>query len=321
MTRVRAIGVAALLALAALVPFVVSSFHLLQATMVVIYAIALLGLNILTGYNGQISLGHSAFFAIGAYVTAILLDRTGIPYWAAIPLAGAVCLLSGFLFGLPARRLEGLYLALSTFALAVATPQLLKFRGFEQWTGGVQGTFVPTFAAPFGLPLAWDQWLYLLALAIAAVLFLLAWNLLRGSTGVAITAIRDHPVAAASMGIDVALYKSLTFGVSAMYTGIAGSLAALVTQFVAPDSFSFLLSLSFLVGSVIGGVASISGAIFGAVFIQFVPNIADQISKAATGAVYGLFLIGFMVAMPTGVAGFLRRVAARLQDRRRRRHI
>jgi branched-chain amino acid transport system permease protein len=316
MARTRIIGIAALLAAAALVPFVVGSFHLLQATMVVIYAIALLGLNILTGYNGQISLGHGAFFAIGAYVAAILLERTGIPYWATIPIAGAVCLAVGFLFGLPALRLEGLYLALSTFALAVATPQLLKFRGFEHWTGGVQGTFVPAFAAPFGLPLSWEQWLYLFALMIAALLFLLAWNLLRGATGIAITAIRDHPVAAASMGIDVALYKSLTFGVSAMVTGIAGALGALVTQFVAPDSFSFLLSLSFLVGSVIGGVASIGGAIFGAVFIQFVPNIADHFSKAATGAVYGLFLIGFMVAMPTGVAGFLGLLAKRLRRRR-----
>jgi branched-chain amino acid transport system permease protein len=230
-----------------------------------------------------------------------------------VPAAGVVCLVAGFLFGLPALRLEGLYLALSTFALAVATPQLLKFRGFEPWTGGVQGIYVMPIDAPFGLPLKGDQWLYLVALAVAVVLFVLARNLLRGSTGIAITAIRDHPIAAASMGIDVALYKSLTFGVSAMYTGIAGALGALVAQFVAPDSFSFLLSLSFLVGSVIGGVNSIAGAIFGAVFIQFVPNIADQISKAATGAVYGLILIALMVVMPTGVAGFLRLVLARLR--------
>jgi branched-chain amino acid transport system permease protein len=307
------IGIVALLAVAVAIPFVASSFHLLQATMVIVYAIALLGLNILTGYNGQISLGHGAFYAIGAYVTGILLEHTGLPYWAAIPVSGAVCLVVGFLFGLPALRLEGLYLALSTFALAVATPQLLKFRGFEPWTGGVQGIYVMPIDAPFGLPLKGDQWLYLVALAVAVVLFVLARNLLRGSTGIAITAIRDHPIAAASMGIDVALYKSLTFGVSAMYTGIAGALGALVAQFVAPDSFSFLLSLSFLVGSVIGGVNSIAGAIFGAVFIQFVPNIADQISKAATGAVYGLFLIAFMVVMPTGVAGFLRLVLARLR--------
>jgi branched-chain amino acid transport system permease protein len=306
-------AIAALLVLACLVPFVVSSYRLLQLTSVVVYSIALLGLNMLTGYNGQISLGHGAFFAIGAYTTAILLERTGIPYWATIPIAGAICLVVGFLFGLPALRLEGHYLALSTFALAVATPQLLKFRLLEHWTGGVQGTYVSGFKAPFGLPLAWDQWLYLMSLAFAVVLFVLARNLLRGNTGTAIIAIRDHPVAAASMGINIALYKSLTFGVSAMYTGIAGALGALVAQFVSPDSFSIFLSLGFLVGSVIGGVASISGAVFGAFFIEFVPNFADQISKAATWAVYGSFLIAFMYLMPTGVAGFLAQIWKRLR--------
>ncbi|MGZ3410304.1 MAG: branched-chain amino acid ABC transporter permease [Xanthobacteraceae bacterium] len=301
----RIVGACMFIVAAAFVPFVVSSFHLLQLTMVVIYAIALLGLNILTGFNGQISLGHGAFYAIGAYTTAILLERTGIPYWATIPIAGAVCLVVGFLFGLPALRLEGHYLALSTFALAVATPQLLKYRDLEKWTGGVQGTFVPSFKAPFGLPIAWDQWLYLFALAIAAVMFVMAWNLLRGATGRAITAIRDHPIAASSMGINISLYKSLTFGVSAMYTGVAGALGALVAQFVSPDSFSIFLSLSLLVGAVIGGVTSLSGAILGAIFIEFVPNIADQISKAVTWAVYGSFMIAFMYLMPTGIAGFL----------------
>jgi branched-chain amino acid transport system permease protein len=312
---IRALRIAAIIALlviACLLPFVVSSYRLLQFTMVVIYSIALLGLNILTGYNGQISLGHGAFYAIGAYTTAILLERTGIPYWATIPIAGLICLAVGFLFGLPALRLEGHYLALSTFALAVATPQLLKFRLLEHWTGGVQGTYVSGFKAPFGLPLAWDQWLYLISLAFAVALFVLARNLLRGNTGTAIIAIRDHPIAAASMGINIALYKSVTFGVSAMYTGIAGALGALVAQFVSPDSFSIFLSLGFLVGSVIGGVASISGAVFGAFFIQFIPNFADQISKAATWAVYGSFLLVFMYLMPTGVAGFLARLWKRV---------
>src|SRR4029077_13898356 len=138
-----------------------------------IYSIALLGLNMLTGYNGQISLGHGAFYAIGAYVAAIMMDRWDAPYWATIIPAGVVCLVAGFLFGLPALRLEGHYLALSTFALAVATPQVLKVRALEPWTGGVQGTYVSPFSAPFGLPLAWDQWLYLVALMFAIALFVL----------------------------------------------------------------------------------------------------------------------------------------------------
>lgn len=311
----QALGVAVLLIAAAIVPFVVSSFHLLQLTMVVVYAIALLGLNILTGFNGQISLGHGAFYAVGAYTMAILIERAGMPYWAIVPIAGAVCFVIGFLFGLPALRLEGHYLALSTFALAVATPQLLKFHALEKWTGGVQGAFVPGFEAPFGLPLAWDQWLYLFSLIIAALLFLIAWNLLRGSTGIAITAIRDHPIAAKSMGINISLYKTMTFGVSAMFTGIAGALGALVAQFVSPDSFSIFLSLSLLVGAVVGGVASIFGAIFGALFIEFVPNFADQISKAVTWAVYGSFMIAFMYLMPNGIVGSLKLLFNKLRGR------
>jgi branched-chain amino acid transport system permease protein len=309
----RRVGVAALLALACVLPFGLSSYHLFQATQVLVYAIVLLGLNMLTGFNGQISLGHGAFYAIGAYAAAILLDKTGVPYWATIPVAGLVCLVAGFLFGRPALRLEGHYLALATFALAVSTPQILKYKHLEEWTGGVQGIVIVKPDAPLGLPLDSDQWLYFFCLLWTVPLFVVGWNLLRGRTGRAMVAIRDHPLAASSMGIDTALYKSLTFGVSALYTGIAGALGALVAQFVSPDSFSIFLSISFVVGIVIGGIASIAGAFFGAVFIEFVPNIADQISKAAPWAIYGVFLIGFMYVMPMGVVGLLRRIGARLR--------
>jgi branched-chain amino acid transport system permease protein len=308
----RIVGIAALLSGACALPFALSSYHLFQATQVLVYAMVLLGLNILTGFNGQISLGHGAFYAIGAYTASILLDKTGVPYWATIPLAGAVCLFAGFLFGRPALRLEGHYLALATFALAVATPQILKYKHLEEWTGGVQGIVITKPDAPFGLPLDSDQWLYFFCLLWTVPLFVVGWNLLRGRTGRAMVAIRDHPLAAATMGIDTALYKSLTFGVSAMFTGIAGALGALVAQFVSPDSFGFFLSISFLVGIVVGGIASISGAVFGAIFIEFVPNIADQISKAAPWAIYGTFLIAFMYLMPMGVAGVIRRATVRL---------
>jgi branched-chain amino acid transport system permease protein len=188
----------------------------------------------------------------------------------------------------------------------VATPQLLKYKLIEKWTGGVQGIVIIKPDAPFDLPLSADQWLYYFTLAIAVVLFWLGWNLLRGRIGRAIVAIRDHPLAAETMGINAPLYKSLTFGVSAMYTGIAGALGAIVVQFVAPDSFNAFLSISLLVGVVVGGLASIPGAIFGGLFIQFVPNIADAISKAAPWAIYGIFLIAFMYLMPTGIAGAVR---------------
>jgi branched-chain amino acid transport system permease protein len=316
MTRRQLIVLAVLLLIAAALPFVVSNYRTFQFTLVLVYAIALLGLNMLTGYNGQISLGHGAFYAIGAYVTAIMMDRFGVPYWLTLPVSGAVCLLVGFLFGLPALRLEGLYLALATFALGVSLPQLLKYHHFEKWTGGVQGIVIQKPEAPFGLPLKPDQWLYFFTLAVTLVMLVLAWNLLRGRVGRAMVAIRDNHVAAEAMGVNNAIYKSLTFGVSAMYTGVAGSLGAIAIQFVAPDSFNIFLSIVFLVGIVIGGLASISGAIYGALFIQFVPNVADEISKAAPWAIFGLFLLGFVYLMPMGIAGAIQMALARLARKR-----
>src|SRR3954465_10315816 len=305
------ITVLVFVAVACALPFVVGNYRTFQLTLVLVYAIALLGLNILTGYNGQISLGHGAFYALGAYCTAVLMDRFGVPYWATIPVAGAFCLVAGFLFGLPALRLEGLYLALATFALGVATPQLLKYHLLEKWTGGVQGIVIMKPAPPFDLPLNPDQWLYFFTLAIAAVMFILGWNLIRGRIGRALVAIRDQHIAAEAMGIHNALYKSLAFGVSAMFTGVAGALGAVAVQFVAPDSFNIFLSIVLLVGIVVGGLASISGAIYGALFIQFIPNVADEISKAAPWAIFGVFMIGFVYLMPTGVAGAVRLLTAR----------
>ncbi|HEX6156226.1 MAG TPA: branched-chain amino acid ABC transporter permease [Burkholderiales bacterium] len=305
-----------LLAVACALPFLVSNYRTFQLTLVLVYAIALLGLNILTGYSGQISLGHGAFYALGAYCAAILMDKAGVPYWATVPAAGAVCFVAGFLFGLPALRLEGLYLALATFALGVAMPHLLKYHHLEKWTGGVQGIVIPKPDAPaffpsIGLPLNPDQWLYFFTLLVTLVMFVLGWNLLRGRVGRALTAIRDHAIAAEAMGVHNALYKSTAFGVSALYTGVAGALGAIAVQFVAPDSFNIFLSIVFLVGIVVGGLASISGALYGALFIQFVPNIADEISKAAPWAVFGIFMIGFVYLMPTGVAGAVRLLSAR----------
>ena len=308
--RTLVIGIV-LLAVVCALPFIVSNYRTFQLTLVLVYAIALLGLNILTGYNGQISLGHGAFYALGAYCTAILMDHWGVPYWATIPVAGAVCLVVGFLFGLPALRLEGLYLALATFALGVAMPQLLKYHLLEKWTGGVQGIVIMKPSPPFGLPLNPDQWLYFFTLAIAAVMFILGYNLIRGRVGRALIAIRDQHIAAEAMGIHNALYKSLAFGVSAMFTGVAGALGAVAVQFVAPDSFNIFLSIIFLVGIVVGGLASIPGALYGALFIQFVPNIADEISKAAPWAIFGVFMIGFVYLMPTGVAGAVRLITSR----------
>jgi len=304
------VGLIVLLVVAVTLPFTMSNFRLFQFTQVLIYAIALLGLNMLTGYNGQISLGHGAFYAIGAYTTAIMIDRWSIGYGWTLPVAGVLCLVVGFLFGRPALRLEGLYLALATFALALSVPQILKY--FEHWTGGSQGIVLTKPKAPLGLPLNEDQWLYFMTLGVTLVLFVLARHLLGGRVGRAVVAIRDNHIAAEAMGIDNALYKSLVFGVSAAYTGVAGALSAVVVAFVAPDSFDVFLSITFLTGVVIGGLATISGAIFGALFIQFVPNWAQDISKAAPWAIFGIFLIVFMYVMPHGIAGFCRLAWIRL---------
>jgi branched-chain amino acid transport system permease protein len=304
----------AALALACALPFVLSNFRTFQFTQVYIYAIALLGLNMLTGYNGQISLGHGAFYAIGAYVGAIMMNQWGIGYAWTIPAAAIVCFVAGFLFGLPALRLEGLYLALATFSLALAVPQILKY--FEHWTGGSMGLVLSKPAAPFGLPLNPDQWLYFLTLGILVLLFWLAINLLTGRIGRALVSIRDNHIAAQAMGINTALYKSLTFGVSSAYTGIAGALSAIAIAYVSPDSFNIFLSITFLIGIVIGGLSSVSGALYGALFIQFVPNWAQDISKAAPWAIFGVFLILFTYFMPNGIAGALRLLEARWAKRR-----
>jgi branched-chain amino acid transport system permease protein len=308
-------GVGAFLLVAFALPFLLGGFRLFQFTQVWVYAMVLLGLNLLTGYNGQISLGHGAFYALGGYTAAIMIDRWHVPYGWTIPAAGVLCFVVGFLFGIPALRLEGLHLALATFALALAVPQILKY--FDSWTGGSQGIVLSKPRPPAGVPLTRDQWLYYLALAVLLILLVLTWNLLRSRPGRAIVAIRDNPIAARAMGINAALYKSLTFGISASYTGIAGAIGGLAIAFVAPDSFNVFLSITFLVGIVIGGLASIPGAIFGALFIQFVPNYAQEISKAAPWAIYGVFLIGFMYVMPDGVAGFVRRLANRIGGRAR----
>ena len=314
---VRHLIIAAVIVVALVIPFVAHSFVVFELTQVMIYGLAILGLNLLTGFNGQFSLGHSAFYGIGAYTAAILIHNYEVSYLWTLPAAGGVCFAVGFLFGLPALRLQNLYLALATFALAVAMPQILKFHALEAWTGGVQGLVVDQPEAPSFLPIDDDQWLYYFTLIVILVMFGAAANLVKSRTGRAIMAIRDNPIAAAAMGINLSLYKTLTFGVSAFYTGVAGALGALAVAFVAPDSFNFLLSVSFLVGLVIGGVGSIAGCLFGGLFVLYVPNIANSISTGLAGAIYGVILLFVIFVMPAGATGFVRLAVTRLFPRRR----
>jgi branched-chain amino acid transport system permease protein len=232
-----------------------------------------------------------------------------VGYVWTLPLAGIVCFVAGFLFGFPALRLENIYLALVTFSLAVATPQMLKLSVLQHWTGGVQGVVLSRPKPPFDLPLSRDQWLYFFTLTVGLVLYWAARNLVHSRSGRALLAIRDNPIAARAMGINTPLYKSLAFGVSALYTGVAGALSAIVIAFVAPDSFTFTLSIALLVGLVVGGVGWLPGAVFGGLFLVFVPNVAENISKGLSGAVFGVILILVIYLMPSGAGGLVRKIS------------
>jgi len=304
--RLRIALLCALALLALVVPFFFGPYRVGQFTLVLIYAIAALGLNLLVGYNGQISLGHGAFFALGAYTAALLIEKADVQYLLTLPAAGALCFVVGFLFGVPALRLRGLYLALVTLGLAIATPQLIK--RFDGLTEGTQGLSVQQPTAPSWTGLADDQFLYLLTLVVAAALFAGGWNLTRGPVGRAVKAVRDGEIAASTVGVDLAATKTRVFAVSAGYAGVAGALYVLALGFVAPESFTLTLSFAFLAAVVVGGLATVSGALFGALFIEFVPVYASDVSEALTGVIYGGVLIAFMWVLPEGAAGLPRRL-------------
>jgi len=295
-------------------PGLVSNYRLFLVSTMMIAAIAVLGLNLLTGFNGQISLGHSAFYAAGAYTAAILMDKFDCPYWATLPAAAIVSFIIGYLFGLPALRLEGHYLALATFALALSVPQILKYKWLEGITGGVQGIVLSKPEAPFGLPLTEDQWLYYYCFIVMVILFWISHNILNSRSGRAMMAIRDFPIAADTMGINLRLYKTVTFGISAAITGIAGALSASAIAFVAPDSFNIFLSIKFLIGLVVGGVGSLAGCIVGGIFYVLVDNSAQALSTfikndlglqfdLSAYTVFGILLIALMYMMPMGIVG------------------
>jgi branched-chain amino acid transport system permease protein len=293
-----------MLALLIVVPLFVKNFIIFQMTMLLIYALAVMALNILTGSSGQFSLGQSAFYAVGAYTSAILMETYNVNYALTLPIAGVVCFAFGFLFGQPALRLSGVYLALATFALATAMPQLLKLGIFEPWTGGVQGLVVTKPDSPisalFGYKISQDMWLYYFTLVVAIAIYIFSVNLLRSRSGRAFMAIRDNEIAASAMGVDVALYKTLAFGVSAGITGVAGGLGAIAVQFVAPDSYTITLAIQLFLGMVVGGVGWLPGSIVGSAFIIFVPNLAEGVSKGLSGAVFGVLLFAVIYLLPHG---------------------
>jgi branched-chain amino acid transport system permease protein len=321
-------------------PTVITSFQASEWANAIVLAIAIMGLNILVGYSGQLSLGHGAFMALGAYTSAILARHYNMDYLATIPIAALVTGVVGFLFGVPALRLSALYLALATFALAVVMPSLIKRP--VGLTGGVQGIVLlppdpPQFAKDAftfltGTPMTSEQWTYYVTFAYALVLFWLAWNLVRHRSGRAMRALRDGEVAAAASGVNIAGYKTLAFGISALYAGVAGSLFGLSAGFVSPDTFPVGLSIQLLVGAVVGGLASIPGPLLGGVFAYFLPiesnqwvptqtwiptQIAATVEKAGPAVTYGVVLILVMIFAPNGIVGLVTTSYARLRTRLR----
>ncbi len=323
---VQAAAFLAGVAFLALLPHWLSDFRASEVAYVGIYFVAILGLNILTGYTGQISLGHGAFMAIGGYTTAVMVGHHNVRDVWTIPLAGLVAGGAGLLFGLPALRLSGMYLALATFALAVALPAVLK--KFDHFSGGTEG--IQLFSRPgftgkgyqnvhvLGQTLTFNNWLYYLCWTVAAILFVVAWVILGGRMGRTFRAIRDSEVAASSSGVNLPLYKTLAFGLSAFYAGIAGSLFALATTFVNPDTFPIVLSLYLVIGAVISGLGSIWGIVAGALFIQYVPDLASKYVSKAPGApsvAYAIVLIVVVILLPFGLTGLIRKASRPLTDR------
>ena len=318
--------VAVILVAYAFAPRLVSDFHSRDLAEAGIFFIAIVGLNLLTGYTGQISLGHGALMAVGGYTTAALMVHEHWPDVWTIPLAGLTAGVVGFLIGLPALRLSGLYLAMATFAFAVAMPSLL--RKFSGLTGGGQGlrmledaplqiTGLSGTVTIFGHSMTQNHFLYYLAWGIGLVGFLIAWLLVRSGVGRTFRAVRDSEVAATSAGINLAWTKTFAFAISGVYAGVAGGLLATQNQIVNPLTFTFLLSIVLLVGTVVGGLGSLPGMVVGAFFVEYLPDVSTHVSTApgVPDFVYGAAIIVVMILLPTGVGGLLKRVARPLTTR------
>jgi len=314
------LGFAALVLVVVVAPLVTANYRTYQLGLVAVYLIALLGLNLLTGFTGQISLGHGAFMGIGAYTTTILVVDHGWRDLWTLPLAGLVAGVLGLAFGLIATRFAGPYLALATFAIPLSFIGLLK--RFPHFTGGGIGKNLPQLHAEFGLGMSPSIWFYSVSWAVALIMLPLALFAVSGRFGRALRAVRDSEIASTANGVSTAGIKTAAFGISAFYCGVAGGLYAVGITYVNPDTFPIELSILLLVGIVIGGAGSTWGMIFGALFVEFIriswgPALLDQFDRVynidthAAGSglvVYGLILLGVLFIAPAGMAGLVRRI-------------
>jgi len=302
--QIPALGsLAILVAVLCVLPFILSDYHLSLAAEVGIFFIAVLGLNILTGYTGQISIGHGAFMAIGGYTTAIMSRDHHTNLVVTMVMAFAICFVVGLIVGLPALRLSGVYLALVTFALAVSIPQIpLQYSSFLGGSGGVQSSETVS-----------NLWIYTAAWASSAILFVLAWLILRGRVGRAFRAVRDSEIAAVASGVELPVYKTLAFGISAAYAGVAGSLFVLATNgFAQPSEFDVFLSLQILIGAAVAGLGSLWGILVGAAFVGLLPQVSTSVpvigAEHGRDVVFGAAVILVMLLLPDGFAGLLAKI-------------
>lgn len=288
-TRSSVIAYAVLGVLLVAAPYLIESYYLSQLVFVLIYAIVGVAMNILSGQAGQVSIGHAAFLAIGAYSAAIA-QKYGVPLPVYLVLAGAFTGLIGYLVGLPALRLHGIYLAIATLAFAFIVEEILA--RWESVTHGNEGLML---AAPnvFGMKLGTNGFYYL-CLGVTVLVMLAAINIIRSPTGRAFLAIRDSETAARSMGIDTARYKTSAFAISAAITGIAGVLYAHKLSFISPEMFSLAVSIDFVMIIIIGGVLSLRGAVFGAIFMIMVDPmlivVKDKLPQITDAAMHGIGL-------------------------------
>ena len=326
----RALWLVPLAVVLAVYPFVhswpffemfIGEFRTFNATMFAVWLLILLGMNLLTGYSGQISLGHAALVLFSAYTTAVLSQQYGVPLLAAIVIAaGFTAVVGGFLIGVPGTRLRGPYLAIATFGLALALPQILKVNALTRWTNGAYGIRADGAGLPGILEgvLNSRDWLYYLAMVAAMVMTVLFWNLSRSRTMRAFVAMRNTEIGAEQMGVNVPRYKALAFGISALYAGVGGGLFFAVQGFVSPDSLGILDAIFFLVAIVIGGLGSILGCIFAALFLTFQSEVISELASVVPGVndlrsvIFGGLLIGSIILFPRGVAGFVRRPSFRV---------